>query len=207
MLTESSGGSGTFQYLAVVGRDGGKLPKNLGTARVGDRVQTIRAWIENGAILMDVVQAGPGDAMCCPTQVTHRTWKLRSGTLEEISTRATGKLSLKILEGTEWVLSRFNWNDPAPAEPEVTLTFSESKAAGAGGCNRYFGGVEESSPGEISFGPLGATMMACSDEAMALERRYHQALEGVTSYSFIAEQLALSYLVDGSYRTMLFQRR
>jgi heat shock protein HslJ len=206
MLAESSGGSGTFQYLAVVGRSGGEMT-NLGTARVGDRVQIIRAWIENGSILMDVVQAGPDDAMCCPTQVTHRTWQLRSGTLKEVSARATGRLSLKIIEGTEWVLTRFNWNDPAPAEPEVTLTFAEGKAAGSGGCNRYFGGVEETAPGEISFGQIGATRMICSDEVMALESRYHKALEGVTGYSFVAEQLALSYLEDGAYKTMLFRRR
>ncbi len=206
MLTESSGGSGTFQYLAVVGRTGGKLA-NLGTAPVGDRVQTIRAWIENSTILMDVVQAGPDDAMCCPTQVTHRTWQLRSGKLEEISAKATGTLSLKIMEGTEWVLSGFNWNAPAPTEPEVTLTFKDGQAAGEGGCNRYFGGVEETSPGEISFGPLGATRMMCPDKAMALESRYHKALEGVTGYSFVAEQLALSYLEDGAYKSLIFRRR
>lgn len=206
MLTESSGGSGTFQYLAVVGRTGGKLT-NMGTAPVGDRVQTIRAWIENESILMDVVQAGPDDAMCCPTQVTHRVWQLRSGNLEEVSAKATGTLSLEILKGSDWILDRFSWHDPAPAEPEITLTFSENKVAGEGGCNRYFGGVEESSPGEISFGPLGATRMMCSDEAMALESRYHKALEGVTGYSFVAEQLVLSYLDDGAYKSMVFRRR
>ena len=206
MLTESSGGSGTFQYLAVMGRRGEKV-SNLGTAPVGDRVQTIRAWIENGRILMDVVQAGPDDAMCCPTQVTHRTWQLRSGSLKEVSARVTGVLSLEILEGTEWILTGFNWDDPAPAEPEITLTFEKGRAAGAGGCNRYFGNVEETSPGEITFGAIGSTMMSCPDEAMALEHRYHKALEGVVSYSFVAEQLALSYYEDGAYMTMLFHRR
>jgi heat shock protein HslJ len=206
LLAESSGGSGTFQYLAVVGRSAGGV-SNLGTAAVGDRVQTIDCVVENGSIVMDVVQAGPDDAMCCPTQVAHRQWRMEAGALKEISTEVTGKLSVAILEGAEWVLDSFSWEERAPEEPEITLTFEGGRAAGAGGCNRYFANVGETSPGEISFGQIGATMMACPEDDMALEQRYHRALEGVTGYSFIAGKLALTYYDDGSMRTLLFRRR
>lgn len=206
LLAESSGGSGTFQYLAAVGRSGREVV-NLGTAAVGDRVQTIDCTIENGAIVMDVVQAGPADALCCPTQVVRRVWRLEPGVLEEVSAHVTGKLSLAILEGSEWVLESFALDAPAPSEPEITLTFERGRAAGNGGCNRYFTHVEETAPGEISFDRVGATMMACPEEAMNLEQRYHSALEGVTAYSFIAGRLALTYYDDGALKTMLFRRR
>lgn len=206
LLAESSGGSGTFQHLAVVANRGEKTV-NLGTARVGDRVQTVDCRVEDGAIVMDVVQAGPGDAMCCPTQTAHRTWRLRAGVLEEVAVEVTGTLSIVMLEGTEWVLDAFTWTEPAPEDPEVTITFDNGRAAGNGGCNRYFADVEESSPGEITFGEIGATQMSCPEEKMAVERRYHQALEGVTSYSFIAGRLALAYYDDGAMKTMQFRRR
>ncbi len=40
LLTESSGGTGTDNYLAAVGRRGGSIV-NLGTALLGDRVQVV----------------------------------------------------------------------------------------------------------------------------------------------------------------------
>ena len=67
VLAESSGGSGVVSYLAVVGfRDGAW--RNVGTALLGDRVQLRDARIAERKVELDLVQAGPGDAMALETR-------------------------------------------------------------------------------------------------------------------------------------------
>ena len=79
-LSENSGGSGTFLYLAVMGRDSGEI-RNLGTVLIGDRVQVEGIRLEDGAIVVDVLQPGPDDPLCCPTELATRAWKLAGGAL------------------------------------------------------------------------------------------------------------------------------
>jgi len=207
LLAKSSGGSGTYNYLAVVGRDG-KNPVNLGTAGIGDRVQVRSAGLADGRIELDVIQQGPGDAACCPSQKAKRTWALDDSGLTEVASEITGTLSIEDLGGPEWVLTHFGWDEPAPAEPEVTLVLEEGRIAGSGGCNRYFTVAAASEvPGNLTLGPVGSTMMACPEEIMALEGRYLKALESAVSFSFLAGKLVLSYRNDDAIGVLLFAPR
>ncbi|MGB3562312.1 MAG: META domain-containing protein [Thermoanaerobaculia bacterium] len=207
LLWESSGGSGTENYVAAVGRRDGEIV-NLGTALMGDRVQLKEARITDGKIELDVVQAGPEDAMCCPSQKATRVWALGSNGLDEVASEVTGTLSTEDLAGPEWVLTHFNWDDPAPAEPEVTLVYEEGRLAGASGCNRYTAGVE---PGEMAgdmvVGPAAGTRMACPEEIMALEDHYLAQLGEVSGFGFLAGKLGLSWSTDDASGVMLFRPR
>jgi heat shock protein HslJ len=207
LLIMSSGGSGTYNYLAVVGRNG-ETPVNLGTAGIGDRVQVRSASIADGRIELDVIQQGPGDAACCPSQKARRTWALDDAGLTEVASEITGTLSIEDLLGPEWVLTHFDWDEPVPAEPEVTLILEEGRVAGSGGCNRYFtAAVAGEMPGSLALGPVGSTMMACPEEIMALESRYLKALESVVNFSFLAGRLVLSYRGDDTMGTLQFAPR
>lgn len=204
LLSESSGGSGTSGYLAVVGRRKEGLV-NLGTALVGDRVQIRRARVAGRRIELDVVQAGSEDAACCPSQKATRVWALGADGLKEVASEITGTLSLADLGGVEWVLSHFGWEDPAPPEPAITLVFEGERIAGSSGCNRYFAGVEAGeAPGELAIGPARATRMACPDEQMALEDRYLKALGRVVRFGFAAGRLLLTWSERGSTGSLLF---
>lgn len=57
LLSAQSGGSGSELYLAALTRRSDGVV-NLGTARVGDRVQVRAARVEGGRVELDVVQAG-----------------------------------------------------------------------------------------------------------------------------------------------------
>ena len=208
LLWTSSGGSGTFDYLAVCGRSAEGIT-NPGTAEIGDRVQVRRGRIVDGRIELDVLQAGPEDAACCPTQLATRIWEMGSEGLIEISSEISGTMSMAELRGPEWVLTDLAWNESAPMEPEVTLVFEEDRITGKAGCNGYFGGIEEGGdmPSSISIGHLGATRMMCSEEIMAVEDRFVTQLTAVTSYSFLAGRLALSWQNDQSAGVMLFAPR
>jgi len=82
LLTENSGGSGQFLYIAILGERQGQAG-NIATVLVGDRVQVEGFGAVGNDLVLDVVQAGPSDPLCCPTQKATRRWSLTDGTLTE----------------------------------------------------------------------------------------------------------------------------
>lgn len=207
LLSESSGGSGSNVYLAVVARRTDALV-NTGTARLGDRVQVVSGAIDGGRIELSVVQAGPDDAACCPSQKATRVFATGPSGLAEVETHTTGVLSLADLDGAVWVLSHFDSDEPAPAEPEVTLQLVGDQLVGAAGCNRYFTHPRVGqAPGDVTIGPVGSTRMMCPEESMHVEQRYLAALSRVTKFGFRAGQLALTWSDAGGVHALLFERR
>jgi len=205
VLTADTGGSGTFLHIAPLAVRGGKV-QQLGVASLGDRVQIRSIRITDRIIDVRTVEAGPGDAMCCPTQKRQRLFALRDGALTEIATKDEGPLSLDDLAGPEWVLVAFGHAEPAPAEPRVTLHVDaeKGKISGSSGCNRYQGTITSSTPGELEIGPLAGTRRMCPPDAMELEQRFLQALSGATSYRFSFGRLAIDYGSGDTSGTLLF---
>ena len=204
LVWQSSGGSGTFSYLAVVGRSDSEV-KNLATAEIGDRVNLRSGRIDDGSIILDVLQQGESDAACCPTQLATRTWSMVDGQLIEGEMEITGTLSLDTLAGTEWVLTHLNRNEPISEGAEVSLVFGEGKISGISACNRYSASVEQGeAPGDLKIGPAMGTRMACPGELMDLEHKYLGALSHVTGFSFLAGKLVLTWEKDGNWSVMIF---
>ncbi len=205
LLATSSGGSGTFNYVAVVSARAGTI-ENVGTAALGDRVQVVRARLAARRIELDVVQAGPNDARCCPSEKVTRVFALEAGELKEVSSTVTGTLSLADLGGVEWVLVSFDRDEPAPAEPRITLIVEDERISGSAACNRYTGTVEAGrAPGEILIGErIATTRRACPEEMMMLEDRYLKALAAARKYTFIATRLAVSSMDGNASRRLLF---
>jgi hypothetical protein len=208
LLAARGGGTGENLHLAVAKREGERIV-NVATALVGDRVQVRDARIEEGRIVLDVVQVGPGDAMCCPGELLSRSWELRGSSLEELPASASaGRLSPEGLAGEEWVLRAWNVGEEAPAEPEVTLVYAEGRFAGSSGCNRYSAAVTAGeTPGDLALGPAIGTRMACPPRIMDVESRFLAQLVGVRKLGFLGGRLALTHEKDGAAGTMLFARR
>jgi heat shock protein HslJ len=203
LLSESSGGSGSYLYIAVVGHEGDEVA-NLGTALVGDRVQVRMMRLTAAGVELDVIQHGPQDAACCPTQKATRTWVIENAALAELPPRLTGELSVSDLEAEEWVLTHLAIGEPVSPELRVSLAVTDGQVSGSAGCNRYFGPVTESAPGVLKFGPIGSTRMACPDGDMNLEARFLEALQNVHGFGFLEGQLALSYQVADQFHILLF---
>lgn len=205
LLWESSGGSGTRTYLAAMGWAGDAVV-NLGTTMVGDRVQVKTGFIADGLITLDLIQAGPGEAACCPTQKALAGWRLIDGSLTPTESVITGTLSLEDLQGPEWHLATFGWDDPVLEEPGVVIRFDGDKVTGTGGCNGYFGTVTSDAPGQLEFSAMGTTMMACPEPAMDLERRYLRTLAGGSNFSFAAGRLVIGCETDDGPVSLVFIR-
>jgi len=207
-LSESSGGSGTFLYLAVVEKKNGVLV-NTATTPMGDRLQIRDVRMENGTIALDVLQAGPQDAACCPGELATRHWQLKANQLVEIKPLVrVGRLSLDVLSGANWELSTWDVDEPVPDEPAINLVYVNGRLAGSAGCNRYFASVKAGdSPGDLQVGPPGSTRMMCPEAIMAIEQRFLKQLNGVKKFGFLAGQLALVFEMDGKRGTMRFDRK
>ena len=77
-LAHNAGGSGVFMYLAVM-RDERGNPDNIATISLGDRARITALAIDDGNLVADLVEHGPNDPMCCPTQAVRREWRFDDG--------------------------------------------------------------------------------------------------------------------------------
>jgi hypothetical protein len=80
LLVETSGGSGSFVYLAAVLNQNGKAV-NEATTLLGDRAQVGELVIEDGQIHVKLLTHGPEDPMCCPSQESSETYTLEGNEL------------------------------------------------------------------------------------------------------------------------------
>jgi heat shock protein HslJ len=205
MLGSSGGGSGEFAHVAVFGvRDGAVA--TLGTAPVGDRTQLQSLWLERDAIVMDVIEAGPDDAACCPTQVSRKKFALQDGALKQVSSEVLGVLGVSMLAANEWQLARID-GEPLPGDVEPPLVlFERGTLRGFAGCNRFTATVKESKPGEIDIAPAAATQMACPQPRMELEQRFLQRLDAVNRYSYAGGDLVLDWRDASGSGALVFRK-
>ena len=208
LVTEMSGGTGENLYLAVM-RGENDAAVNVGTALVGDRVKLRTMAIVENRLRLEVLQVGAEDAMCCPGDLATREWALTDAGFEQVSTEVTERLSLTALVGPEWVLTGLDFREPAPAEPEINITFAEDgSVSGSSGCNRFNGKFEEGADlGSISPGPFMSTMMACEPAAMELEQLFLQRLGSATRFSFWLGHLTLAWQGEDGGGMLMFKPR
>ncbi len=208
VLSQNSGGSGTINYVAVIGR-GPDGPRNVATEALGDRVAIRDARIADGVLQMSVVRAGPEDAMCCPGEMVNLAWRLSDGRLvDAVSPVVTGRLSIGVLKESTWVLKAWSLDEAAPPSPEVTLQFADNRATGTSGCNTYTASVAPGDlPGDLTFGAAATTRMACPDPDAAVESRYLTGLARVRKFGFMLGDLILHYDDHSGVSVMRFGRR
>ena len=101
------------------------------------------------------------------------------------------------LTGTRWRLTAIG-DEPALANPEVTLEFREGgRAGGSSGCNTY-GGAYRADGRTVSFSELVSTKRACANEAANVqETTFLQAIGAATSYAVRGDTLTV-YFEAGS---------
>ncbi len=207
LLSQDSGGSGSFYYLAVVARRDGKL-ENVATQAIGDRIGLRDARIEKGLLMLQLVQAGPRDAACCPGQLVWRSWKLTSaGLKEQPMAGKSGRLTPDAMGGATWVLRAWNHGQPAQRTPAITLVYKDGRLTGFSGCNQYFADVKPGEmPGDVKVGPVGGTRRACPERETQAEARFRRQLAGVQHFGFTTLKLALRYRDGDRHGVMLFEK-
>ncbi|HUM72221.1 MAG TPA: META domain-containing protein, partial [Chloroflexota bacterium] len=76
VIAVNTGGSGTFYYLALFTQDESGLLVNTAVTPLGDRVIVNSLDITRNTIVVDMVQGGADDPMCCPTEHVEQVYAL-----------------------------------------------------------------------------------------------------------------------------------
>ncbi|MFL9592548.1 META domain-containing protein [Aeromonas schubertii] len=73
-----------------------------------------------------------------------------------------------------------------------TLQVAGDRLAGRGGCNRYFGAIEQIDASTLTLGPVGATRMMCVEgDLSAREGEFFGKLGQVKGYAIAGDRLEL----------------
>lgn len=101
------------------------------------------------------------------------------------------------IEDTIWELESYGEKgnlQPVIQDTEITIEFKseESKIAGSGGCNSYFGGYEINKNELTIIPPIGSTMMACPEPIMDQEQEYFKLLETAETFQIQNGKLNIS---------------
>ena len=84
------------------------------------------------------------------------------------------------IEGIPWYLTEVGGSPVSPTandkQPHILLDPSQKRATGFAGCNHFFGNYELDGS-SLTFGPMGATRMACPDLETVLETSVFEALQ------------------------------
>jgi heat shock protein HslJ len=84
------------------------------------------------------------------------------------------------IEGIQWYLTEVGGSPVSPTaddkQPHILLDPAQKQATGFAGCNHFFGSYELDGS-SLTFGPMGATRMACPDLETGLETSVFEALE------------------------------
>jgi heat shock protein HslJ len=93
------------------------------------------------------------------------------------------------LAGTSWVVVAVDGQAPV-AGGEPSLTFSDDRVSGSGGCNRLGGAYRyDGSTGQLEFSNLAMTAMGCLDDRRnRVEAAFSKALGGPMRAHLDAEQ-------------------
>jgi heat shock protein HslJ len=106
------------------------------------------------------------------------------GVLHEAGNAASGADAAGI-EGIQWYLTEVGGSPVSPMaddkQPHILLDPEEKQATGFAGCNNFFGSYELDGS-SLTFGPMGATRMACPDLETGLETSVFKALESTLKW-------------------------
>jgi para-nitrobenzyl esterase len=177
----------------------------VASAPLGDRVQLNSVEIDNNQIIVDMVNQGPDDAMCCPTQQVVQTYTLQGEELVQTSseTAGSGSAEEQSLVGPVWhwlqfvdPLSKTTVDDPS----QYTVEFKpDGKVQVKADCNSG-NGTYTAEGSSISIEVLAMTRAMCPPES--LSDQFVQNLNEAAIYFFEGEDLFLDLPADSG--TMRF---
>ncbi len=140
LLSANTGGTGVFVYLAIVSAEDGD-PANIASVLLGDRVKVASVTVTPPAtgandghaqVVVEMINQGPDDALCCPTQHAVNLYELVDDELLEIDGYVVEGLTYVKLAnmgyeveqtetGTAWLL-RGIYEEPAAPESSALST-------------------------------------------------------------------------------------
>ena len=98
------------------------------------------------------------------------------------------------IQGVSWYLTQVGGSPVSPMadgkQPHILLDPVKKQVTGFAGCNNFFGSYELDGA-SLTFGPMGATRMACPDLETGLEASVFEALENTRKWKIEGGDLLL----------------
>jgi len=209
VLVTDPGGSGTFYDLALVQEQDGELV-NVAVTSLGDRVKINELAIEDNQIVVDMINAGPDDPMCCPTQHVVRTYGYQNGELTQTNEEVLGNESADASEsgdtlvGPVWAWRETQSSDDSVTEVDdpsrYTIQFMEDGRVNVrADCNQV-NGAYTTDGSQLQFEqPFTNTTAMCPPDS--LDQQFLQELGAAASYLVEEGVLHISMIADGGVMT------
>lgn len=190
LLTQTSGGSGTFYYAVAALRTASGY-SGTNAVLLGDRIAPQSTLIENGKIVVNYTDRKPGEAFTTqPSLGVTKYLIIKDEKLVETSQPSQ-------IKDRAWIWVRTQMNDGSVTSPKkqdaFTITFGDDgKVTGTTDCNRFFGSytIEDN---KLSFGPIASTKMFCRESQKDI---FLKQLGEVQSFLVIDNQLVLEIKFD-----------
>ena len=160
ILTQETGGSGTFYYVAVISS---KNKRYYGSNAIflGDRIKVNRVEVKNGEVVVNYWDRKKSESMVEePTVATSKTFAFVNDELK-------AKNSTTVLVGEKWIWEKTIMNNGDVTTPKNVEAFSlifkeDGKISITTDCNSYKGSYEIVN-NKLLLGPLLSTRMHCED--------------------------------------------
>ena len=203
LLTQETGGSGTFFY-AVAALDLERGYTGSQGVLLGDRIAPQSTELRpDGIVVVSYADRAPGESLSSPPSVNKSIWlKLDPATLQfgEVVQSFEGEAdpAAMTLDMKTWVWVRALYNDGREIVPRqadaFTLTFrADGTFAATTDCNRVNGRYAVNAR-ELTFGDMAATRMFCEGSQ---ESAYTELLDNTSRYFFTSRgQLVLELELD-----------
>jgi len=204
LLTQETGGSGTFFYaVAAVASEGGL--RGSEAVLLGDRIAPQATEIgPNGVIVVSYAGRGPGDSLASPPSVAKSiSLKLDAAAMrlgevvQDFAGEANPDSMTLDMKSWVWVRAADAGNEIVPRQAEAfTLSFSAGTFSATTDCNRVRGGYTVEGRTLTFADAMAATRMFCAD---AQEQVFTGLLRKTASYAFTSRgELVLELTGGGS---------
>lgn len=190
LLSETNGGSGEQVYL--VAAKSADADTVWPAALLGDRVKLRSLSIREQQIVLDVVEAGADQPLCCGTELNRQLWQLANNRLSLIEKQPQGQLSTRTLVSVRWYLLDRPGDRLQAVHPSCTYLSIEGdqivfEIAG----QQYYGKINEHSPGYISISGITSAEANSGDLTVPPNSKLLKQLASVNQYTFRAGRLLL----------------
>lgn len=211
LLTQNSGGSGTFFYVVAAIKQKGGTYRGSDSVLLGDRIAPQTTEVkENGIVVVNYAIRNDGESFDVRPSVGKSIWlKLDDKTMQfgivEPNFEGEADPSRMKLNMKPWVWMSVNYSNGEirqTREPRVfVMTFNpDGTMSAATDCNNL-GGKYAESQGGLSFSGLTSTLMFCENSEEGL---FQELLGRVEGYQFTSKgELVMS--LKSNQGTMIFR--
>ncbi|WP_299426822.1 META domain-containing protein [uncultured Shimia sp.] len=105
------------------------------------------------------------------------------------------------LSGSNWLVAQINGQVVEAAQGPLLQFGSDGQVSGTSGCNRFSGGYTATG-GQLEFGPLATTRMACPGPLDQQEKAFFQALSKVVGFE-VRDGIAVLLDAEGTEQMQL----